>query len=137
MGLGGGGITLALIAIRTFQRLDVARYGEPVSDASLDLLAGLVAGIVIAALFGWRRSQALDNVWQRGVIAVLAVVGALLVAFLLATPFWHFFGVPGLVVLAAANVAFGIAGSRWATRGSGKREAGSGKRGGETGSGRT
>lgn len=87
------------------------------SDASLDLVAALAAGIGIAAFFGWRRSRPLDNPWQQGVIAVLAPVGALLLAFVLAVPAEHFFGLPGLLALTAASIAFGVVGSRWAVRG--------------------
>jgi hypothetical protein len=119
LGLGGGTITVALIAVRAFQHLDLSRYGESMSDASPDLLAGLAAGIAVAAFFGWRRSEPLPNVWQRGVISVLAPVGALLVAFILAVPAEHFLGLPGLAALAFASAAFGVAGSRWATKGSG------------------
>ncbi|HXF94632.1 MAG TPA: hypothetical protein VNI61_00890 [Gemmatimonadales bacterium] len=119
MGLGGGTITLTLVAVRALQYLDLARYGEPVADLSLDLIAGLGAGIVVAAFFGWRRSRPLDNVWQQGVIAVLAPVGALLIAFILAVPAEHFLHLPGLVGLTVASVAFGIMGSRWAVKGAG------------------
>jgi hypothetical protein len=120
IGAGGGTITLALIAVRAFQRLDLSRYGEPMSDASPDLLAGLAAGIAIAAFFGWRRSAPLDNIWQRGVIGVLAPVGALLVAFILAVPAEHFFGMTGLALLALASFALAVAGSRWAITGGGR-----------------
>jgi hypothetical protein len=61
MGLGGGTITLSVIAVRAVQRFDLARYGESLSDASLDVTVGLLAGIVVAAFFGWRRSAPLDN----------------------------------------------------------------------------
>jgi hypothetical protein len=116
LGLGGATITLSLLALRAVQRIDLARYGETLSDTSLDLI-GLFAGIVVAAFFGWRRSAALDNLWQRGVIAMLAAVGALLVNFLFAPFADYFLGMPGLALLAAGSVALGVAGSRWATRG--------------------
>lgn len=116
-------IVLSLIVVRAFQRLELARYHEAVSDASLDLIAGLAAGIALSAVFGWRRSQALDDDWQRGVIAVLGAVGALLVAFLFAIPVEHFFGLPGLVMLGLAALGLSLAGSRWATRGAGAAEA--------------
>lgn len=80
---------------------------------------GLGAGIVIGAAFGWRRSHALDNLWQRGVIAVLGAVGALLVAFFFAIPAEQFLGFTGLSVLALAALALGVRGSRWAMRGGG------------------
>ena len=110
---------LSLIAVRTAQRLELRRYGEAVSDASPNLVAGLAAGIALGAVFGWRRSRALGNDWQRGVIAVLGAVGALLIAFFFAIPLHHFFGMPGLVALAAITTGLGVAGSRWAVRGAG------------------
>src|SRR4029077_20033148 len=67
VGLGGATITLAqgvVAELRT--RLAPADY-RPVGDP---LLAGLLAGVMLAAFFGWRRSRAIENVWQRGVISV-------------------------------------------------------------------
>jgi len=110
--------------VRAFQHVDLTRYGEAVSDTSLDITAGIAAGIALAAVFGWRRSRPLDNDWQRGVIGVLSAVGALIMAFL-AVPFWHFLRFPGLIVWAAANLALGFAGSAWAIRGKGDGEGGS------------
>lgn len=96
-------------------------------DASGNLLvASLVAGMAIAALFGWRRSHGVENMWQRGVVAVLAVFGALLVAFLFAIPARQLLGTAGLILLAVAAAGFGVAGSRWAVRGNGARSAGTG-----------
>ena len=118
MGLGGAAIVLTLIAVRVAQRAELRRYGEAVSDTSTDLIAGLAAGIALGAVFGWRRSRALGNDWQRGVIAVLGAVGALLIAFFFAIPLHHFFGLAGLAALATAAAWLGIAGSRWAHRGS-------------------
>ena len=121
MGLGGATITLAQGVVAQLRaRLDPADYGM-VGDP---LLAGLLAGVVLAAFFGWRRSRALDNVWQSGVIAVLSAVGTLIVGFLAELAF-RLGGATGLIVLGCASLALGIAGSRWATR-DGKREAGSG-----------
>ena len=121
--MGGGVITLTSVGVRTAQHVDLARYGEALSDPSLPLLAGAFAGIAIAAFFGWRKSAALDNVSQRGVIAVLSAVGALLVAFILSVVVDYFVGVWGVLALAAASFALGVAGSRWATRGSGEAGA--------------
>jgi len=123
IGLGGGTITLFLVALRALQRIDLARYGESLTDTSLDLI-GLFAGIVVAAFFGWRRSTALDNLWQRGVIAMLAAVGALLVNFFFAPLADYFLGIIGLVLLAAASATLGIAGGRWADRGAEPEAAG-------------
>ena len=122
VGLGGATITLAqgvVAELRT--RLDPADYrlvGDP-------LLAGLLAGVALAAFFGWRRARPLENVWQRGVIGVLSAVGALIVGFLAGLA--HYVGgTIGLVVWGCASLALGIAGSRWATKDavSGERGAG-------------
>lgn len=83
-----------------------------------DLLAGLVAGVALAAIFGWRRSRAIDNLWQRGVIGVLAAVGAILIGFL-AAPIDHFFGFAGMTAWLVLSAAFGALGSGWAAKGSG------------------
>src|SRR2546422_8514019 len=37
------------------------------------------SAVGVGGACGWYRSAALDNVWQRGVIAVLAAVGAILI----------------------------------------------------------
>jgi len=114
-GLGGATITLAQVLVKLLQgRLDAARYREAAADP---LLAGLLAGIAVAALFGGRRSLPLENLWQSGVIGVLAAVGALLVGFLAAVADW-FLGLPGLIVWGAVTVSVGVAGSRWAITGS-------------------
>jgi hypothetical protein len=82
VGLGGATITLAQAVVKVLQgHMDPEQYRRAAPDP---LLAGLFAGVVVAAVFGWRRSRALDNVWQNGVIGVLASVGALLVGFLAA-----------------------------------------------------
>jgi MYXO-CTERM domain-containing protein len=113
LGLGGGVITLAeILANALRRRLDAADYQQAVPDP---LFAGLLAALVVGALFGWRRSHGVDNLWQRGVIAMLAAVGALLVGFLGAVAD-RLLGLPGLVVWGLAAVAVGLAGSRWATR---------------------
>lgn len=116
VGLGGGVITLAQIVVELLQRrLDPASYRDAAPDP---LLAGLLVGVAVAAVFGWRRSRSLDNAWQSGVIGVLSAVGALLVGFLAAVAD-RFLGLAGLLVWGAASAALGIAGSRWAVRGSG------------------
>lgn len=113
VGLGGGVITLAEIFVNALRRrLDAAAYQRAVPDP---LFAGLLAALVVGAFFGWRRSRGIDNLWQRGVIAVLAAVGALLVGFLGAVAD-RLLGLPGLVVWGLAAVLTGLAGSRWATR---------------------
>jgi len=117
VGLGGATVTLAQGVVSILrERVDPMYYpfvgGDP-------LLAGLAAGVALAAIFGWRRSRGIDNIWQRGVIAVLAAVGALLVGFLAALAH-GLGGFVGLVVWGAASLALGIVGSQWAVRGSGE-----------------
>jgi len=82
------------------------------------LWMGLFAGVALGAFFGWVRSKSIDNIWQRGVIGVLAAVGAVLIGFL-AAPLFGFFGLAGLFAWFILSAAFGSLGSRWATRGSG------------------
>ena len=112
-GLGGATIVAALVVVQALQRrLDPASYRAAAADP---LLVGVLAGIAAAATFGWRRSHPIGNLWQRGVIAVLAAVGALLVGFLAAVAD-RLLALPGLIAWGVASVAFGIVGSRWATR---------------------
>jgi uncharacterized membrane protein len=67
---------------------------------------------VLAAFFGWRRSRAIENVWQRGVIAVLSAVGSLIVGFV-AEVAHGLGGIVALTLWGCASLALGIAGSRW------------------------
>ena len=112
-GLGGGVGTLAQIFVELLQtRLEPADYQRVAGDP---LMAGLLAGVVIAALFAWRRSTPLENLWQSGVIGVLAAVGALLITFLAAVAD-RFLGLAGMIAWGFASVACGVLGSRWAVR---------------------
>jgi len=88
-------------------------------------VVGIVAAVGVGGVVAWYRSHALENVWQRGVIAVLAAVGACLVGFLAAV-LDRFFGPLGLIVWLLLNVAFGILATRWAVRGKGEEESGTG-----------
>jgi hypothetical protein len=119
VGLGGTCITLMLMVIRFVQRVEIGRYGESVSELD-PFIFGLIS-ITLAAVFGWRRSQALENLWQRGVITVLAVFGTLLIA-ILAVPLWHYLRFFGLVVLTLASLMLGLTASRWAIAGTGLRD---------------
>jgi len=112
-GLGGGVATLAQGVVAILRdRVDPQYYQFVGADP---LLAGLFAGAVIAALFGWRRSTPLENLWQSGVIGVLAAVGAILIGFLAAVAD-RLLGLAGIVAWGLASVACGILGSRWAVR---------------------
>jgi len=122
LGLGSlaGGIGFGAAALTTSQVV-VALNQERYDVYGYVLLAGLVTGLGIGGMCGWYRSYQLDNIWQRGVIAVLAAVGAILIGFL-AAPLDKFFGVPGLIVWLIFNIAIGILATRWAIKGKGKEE---------------
>src|SRR5262249_5424628 len=62
-----------------------------------ELTAGWFGAAGIGAATAWYRSASLENIWQRGVIAVLAAVGAMLAGFL-AAPLDRFFGPLGMLV---------------------------------------
>jgi hypothetical protein len=115
MGLGGGTIVSGLVIVRALeQRVAAPNYEASAADP---VLAATLAGLGVAAAFGWRRSRGLDNVWQRGVIGVMSAVGALLVGFL-AWPLDRFFGLASLAAWAALALLIGGAASVWAARGS-------------------
>ena len=123
VGFGGACLTVAQIVASILR-------GELASDAyranaADPLLAGLIAAVGVGGVCGWYRSFALDNIWQRGVIAVLAAIGAILVGFL-AAPLDRFFGVAGMIVWVVINIALGVFGTRWAIRGKGTEEEGQG-----------
>jgi len=123
VGLGGATITLAQLLVKLLQgRLDPDRYREAAGDP---LLAGLLAGVAVAGLFGWRRSRPLENLWQSGVIGVLATVGALLVGFLAAVAD-RLLGFPGLIAWGVLSAVVGTAASRWAIAGDEGRATGEG-----------
>ena len=114
-GLGGGTIVAALVIVRALEHhVSAPHYQESAADP---VLAGTLAGLAVSASFGWRRSRWLDNLWQRGVIAVLACVGALLLGFI-AWPIDHLLGLAGLAVWGLASFVLGGAASAWAVRGS-------------------
>lgn len=123
IGFGGATMTLAQVVVKLLQgRMDPASVGEAAKDP---LLVGVFAGVLVATLFAWRRSGPLDNIWQRGVIGTLAGVGALLVGFLAVVPD-HFLGLGGVMIWGILSVVLGVAGNRWAIRGTREQGAGSG-----------
>lgn len=114
MGLGGAVLTLAQIVVSLLRRhLEALAYERAFPDP---LFYGMLAALGLGAFFGWRRSLPIENLWQRGVVAVLAAVGALLLGFLGAVAD-GILGLSGLIVWCAAAVGFGVAGSHWAMRG--------------------
>jgi hypothetical protein len=116
VGFGGACLTAAQIVASILRsNLEPAAYRETGADP---LLAGLIAAVGVSGALGWYRSAALDNIWQRGVIAVLAAVGGILVGFL-AAPLDRFFGALGMIVWLALTVAFGVVSTRWAIKGTG------------------
>lgn len=116
VGFGGACLTIAQI-VASILRGDVEPtvYRQTVPDP---LLAGLIAAIGVGGAVGWYRSGSLENIWQRGVIAVLAAIGAILIGFL-AAPLDRFFGVIGMIIWLAINVVIGVAATRWARKGKG------------------
>ena len=120
---GGACLTVAqIIASLLRGDLEPSVYRQTAPDP---LLAGLIAAVGLGGVLGWYRSADLDNIWQRGVIAVLAAVGAIVIGFL-AAPLDRFFGLLGLIVWLLLNVAFGILATRWAIRGKGDEGPGTG-----------
>jgi hypothetical protein len=111
---GGACLTAAqIIASLLRGDLEPTAYRDTVADP---LLAGLIAAVGVGGACGWYRSFPLDNIWQRGVIAVLAAVGAIIIGFL-AAPLDRFLGIIGLVVWLLLNIAGGVVAMRWAIKG--------------------
>jgi hypothetical protein len=105
--------TLAQIVVALMrQHLPEVAYRDAAQDP---LTYALVAPVAVGAFFGWRRSHPVTNVWQRGVIAVLAAIGGLLIGFMGAIAD-RIFGLGGLIAWGIAAAAFGLAGSRWAVQ---------------------
>ena len=95
------------------------RTTDPVTDpASKALTAGLLLAIGVGGGFAWYRSFPLDNIWQRGVIAILGAVGALLIGFL-GAPIYRWINIPGLIAWVLIGIIIGILGNRWAMGGKG------------------
>lgn len=114
-------LTLAQIIVSQLRNhLEATAYQQAVPDP---LFYGMLASLGLAAFFGWRRSGPIENLWQRGVIAVLAAFGALIIGFLAALAD-RLLGFAGLICWGAVAVGFGIASSRWATRGGGPAASG-------------
>ena len=84
---GAGAVTLALAVLRT--RLEYL----------LPLL--VFGGIVTAAALAWRLAAPITDWWRRGLTAVLAVFGALMLT-ALSAPADRIAGITGLLALAAA-----------------------------------
>ena len=115
VGFGGAAMTASQIVLSLFgYRFEPTGYYV--------LTAGLIAAVGLGGTCGWYRSFELENIWQRGVIAVLGAVGAVLVGFLAALV-ERFFGVVGMIVWLVLSIAFGVAGNGWALKGKGKATA--------------
>ncbi len=124
LGLGSlaGGVGFGAACLTTSQ-IFVALNEERYDVSGYLLVAGLLTALGIGGMCGWYRTYPLDNVWQRGVIAVLAAIGALLIGFL-AAPIYKFSGVWGMIVWLLLNIVFGILATRWASRGKGDEGSG-------------
>jgi len=116
-GVGFGSACLSASQVVTAMALD---YGstDPNDVGSKALAAGLVLAIGVGGGYAWYRSAALENIWHRGVIAVLAAIGALLAGFL-GAPAYHLTHLLGLIVWVILGIAVGIAATRWALQGRG------------------
>jgi hypothetical protein len=115
-GFGGACLTAAQIVAAILRGdLEPNVYRDTAPDP---LLAGVIAAIGVGGAYGWYRGVALDNIWQRGVIAVLAAIGAVLIGFL-AAPLDRFLGLIGLLVWFLLNILLGILATRWAIKGKG------------------
>jgi hypothetical protein len=114
-------MTLAQIVVSQLRsHLEVVAYQEEFAGL---LFYGTLAALGLAAFFGWRRSTPIENIWQRGVIAVLAAVGALIIGFLAALAD-RLLGLTGLILWGVLALGFGVAASRWAVRGAGPAASG-------------
>jgi hypothetical protein len=123
VGFGAAFLTAAQIVASMLRgNLEPVAYRDTIVDP---LRAAMLVAAGVGAACGWYRSSALDNIWQRGVIAVLAAVGALLIGFLAAL-LDRFFGPLGMIVWLGLTVAFGIVGTRWAIKGRGDEGPGTG-----------
>ncbi|HYL20278.1 MAG TPA: hypothetical protein VEU74_00855 [Gemmatimonadales bacterium] len=115
VGLGGGTIVAGLAIVRSLEHhAGTAGYEDIAGDP---VIAAMFAGLAVAATFGWRRTRALENLWQRGVIGVMSAVGAMLVGFI-AWPVDRLLQTPGLIAWAVTSFIVGAAGSAWAVQGS-------------------
>jgi hypothetical protein len=120
---GGACLTAAQIVASILRGdLEPSSYRETAPDP---LLAGLIAAVGVGGACGWYRSFDLDNIWQRGVIALLAAIGAILIGFL-AAPLDRFFGMIGMIIWLLLNVAAGVLATRWAITGKGEEGTGTG-----------
>ena len=121
-GVGFGSSLMSAAQIITAVLRDY-RTTDPVNDpASKALTAGLLLAIGVGGGFAWYRSFPLDNIWQRGVIAILGAVGALLIGFL-GAPIYRWINIPGLIAWVLIGVIIGILGNRRASKGRGVEEA--------------
>jgi hypothetical protein len=74
---GAAVVTGGLLVLRTVQRSETS--GAPESSF-LILSAAAVLGLMVAAASGWLLSRGIADLWRRGVTAMLAVFGSVLLA---------------------------------------------------------
>ena len=116
VGFGAACLTAAQIVASILRgELEPTVYHETGGNP---LVAGLIAAVGVGGAIAWYRSFSLENIWQRGVIAVLAAVGASLVGFLAAL-LDRFLGMIGLIIWLLFNIALGVIAARWAIKGKG------------------
>jgi hypothetical protein len=124
-GVGFGGACLSASQVVTAILRDYVSPNDATDPGSKALAAGLFLAIGVGGGYAWYRSAALENIWQRGVIAVLGAVGALLAGFL-AAPIYGLVGLPGLIIWVILDIAVGFAAMRWAVGGTGEEGSGTG-----------
>jgi hypothetical protein len=102
---GGAAVTLAGLAI----------FRAALADSRDSLPLILFAGIVSAAMLGWSLSRTIPDAWRRGVTAVLAVFGAMMLAGL-AAPADMVAGRAGLMGYAGVLVLLAVLAVRYNRR---------------------
>ncbi len=123
LGLGSlaGGVGFGAAFLSTAQ-VWVALNEERYDFNGMLLTVAPFVALAVGGIVGWYRSYALENIWQRGVIAVLAAIGAFLIG-ILAAPINTLLGPWGMTVWVLLNIALGILATRWAIKGKGSQAA--------------
>ena len=117
---GAAFLTVVQIAAKILRgELEAGVYRQTSGDP---LLIGVFVAAGIGAAVAVYRSRPLENIWQRGVIAVLAAIGACLDGFLAAL-FDRFLGFIGLTIWLLLNLVLGLLATRWAIQGKGVEAA--------------
>jgi hypothetical protein len=109
---GASVITAGLLVLRSVQR---GRVAETQDLGFTILFATVLTAVVAAAATGWLLTAGLEELWRRGVTAVLAVFGMLMLS-LVAVPADLVAGRPGLAGYLLLLLAAGARSLMWARR---------------------